>query len=1075
MPRESPNVSNQTFNLILFFMKKIRYLVALFLSVAMVSVNQGHALEDNLVSVNKTGIGRASVNEKRTITGIVRDINDNEPLIGATVQIEGAPTTITPTDIDGKFSITYNVQKNDMILVTYIGYKLRKVPVENLSQFDIVMTPDDNTLGEVVVVGAGVQKKVSVTGAISAVKGDALKMNTSTLTNSLSGKLPGVFASNTTGRPGSGAEFYIRGISNFTGTSTTPLILLDDVEISSGDLNYIPAENIESFSVLKDASATAIYGARGANGVMIITTKGGEYNTKTNIKISVENSFNFLHNMPEYLDGPAFMELYNKAQYARNPLEESRYTQEQIERTRSGENPYLYPNVDWNKLLFNNMSMRQHANINVSGGGSKVKYYMSLDFQHEDGNLNTKKFYSWDNNVNIYNYTFQNNLSYKLTPSTTVSVNMNTQIRQSSSPNMGDNTVDAWFYWARTTSPVMYSLIYPAREGYDNYLFGTALTAGNENAGNLYATMNSSYYQSNSNTINTVVKIDQDLEMITKGLKFNAWVNFKNWATSSYNRSISPYLYIPADDVDYDDWTNPIFSLRQVQEGTKYINQSDISKGSDNTFELQANLNWMRSFNEHELSAMVLYRMREYRSSVLPNRNQGVSGRVTYDFNHRYLAEFNFGYNGTERLAKGHRFGFFPAGSLGWIMSNESFWEGLPFNKVITYLKLRGSYGIVGSDEIQQVNGNYFLYFDQITDNNLQYLRWKPATGGSLGYGAEYGGPEMSYYAVRDLGWEKVKKIDVGVDLRLFNDVELTLDWFLDRRYDIFIQRQAFPSSLGYGAVKPWSPKGIAENRGFEASVKYVKAVNKDLSVSFTGNFTCNENKLIDSDELNYPYAWQRSTGLPLNYQAGYIAEGLFKSQEEIDNSPVQNLGSQVMVGDIKYRDLNGDGKIDADDRTMISKYGSTPRLQYGFGATINWKKWDFGFFFTGSGRRTISIAGSVDPFQEQRTPQNTLTWVGENYFDPEIGNFDAAYPRLGISVQSLENNQVNSTYWLRNGWFMRMKNIELGWSFPLGRVYIDGNNLLNFSSFKLWDPELYGFWAYPIQKSVLVGVQFNI
>ena len=1061
---------------------KTPLVAALFLSAAVVPVNRAYAAEDSSVAT-MTDAQAPSANpapaasEKRTVTGVVSDANDGEPLIGATVQIEGDKTAITTTDIDGKFTLTFAPKKDATILITYIGYKARKVPVENIGTFDIKMTPEDNSLGEVVVVGSGTQKKVSVTGAISAVKGDALKMNASTLTNNLAGKFAGVFANNTTGRPGSGAEFYIRGISNFTGTSTTPLILLDDVEISSGDLNYVPAENIESFSVLKDASATAIYGARGANGVMIITTKGGDYNAKTNINVSVENSFNFMHNMPEYIDGPTFMELYNKAQYARNPLETPRFTQEQIDRTRSGENPYLYPNIDWNDVMFKKMNMRQRANVNVSGGGSKVKYYMSLELQHEDGNLNTEKLYSWNNNINIYNYTFQNNISYKLTPTTTVSMNMNAQIRQSSQPNMGNNSVDAWFYWARTSSPVAYPIMYPAREGYDNYLFGTYLTAGNENTGNLYANMNTSYWQSNSNTINTVIKINQDLDMITKNLKLQAWVNFKNWSTSSYNRSIAPYLYVASADVDYSEeaWRNPIFPLRQVQEGAQYISQSDISKGSDNTFELQANVNWMRNFDGHEISAMALYRMREYRNGVLPNRNQGFSGRLTYDYNHRYLAEFNFGYNGTERLAKGHRFGFFPAGSLGWVVSSEDFWKELPISNVLTFLKVRGSYGLVGSDEIQKVNGNYFLYFDQITNNNLQYLRWKPATGGSLGYGAEYGGPEMSYYAVRDLGWEKVKKLDIGADIRLFNDVEITVDWFRDRRYNIFIQRNAFPSSLGYGAVKPWSPIGEAENRGLEASVKYTKAINSDLSVSFTGNITYNENKLINSDELNYPYAWQRSTGLPLSYQRGYIAEGLFKSQEEIDNSPVQNLGSQVMVGDIKYRDLNGDGKIDSDDQTMISEYGTTPRLQYGFGATANWKKWDFGFFFTGTGKRTISIADSVDPFQEQRSPRNTLTWVAENYFDPDKGNFDAAYPRLGISVQSLQNNQVNSTYWLRNGSFMRLKNVEIGWRFPLGRIYVAGNNLLNFSSFKLWDPELYGFWAYPIQKSVNVGVQFNL
>lgn len=1013
--------------------------------------------------------------EKRTVTGVVKDLSDGEPLIGATVQLVDDKSVYAVTDIDGKFTMSFVPKKNSKLLVTYVGYKPREVPVENQAHFDILMTSDDNTLNEVVVVGAGTQKKVSVTGAISSVKGEALKTNASTLTNNLAGKFAGVFANNTTGRPGSGAEFYIRGISNFADKSATPLILLDDVEISSGDLNYVPSENIKSFSVLKDASATAIYGARGANGVMIITTKGGDYNAPTKLNISVENSFNFLDKLPEYLDGPSFMRLYNKAQYDRNPLENPRFTDLEIERTVSGQNPYLYPNVNWNDELFKRMTMRQRANINVSGGGNKVKYYMSLEMQHEDGNLKTDRLYSWNSNVNIYNYTFQNNISYKLTPTTTVSMNMNAQIRQGSQPSMGNNTVDAWFYWARTTSPVAYGKMYPARDGYEHYLFQTKLTAGNEHMGNIYANMNKNFYQKNENTVNTVIKLDQDLEMITKGLKFNAWINFKNWSFSSYTREITPYLYVPATDVDYDDWTNAMFPLRLVQTGTTYYTQSDISRSADNTFELQANINYMRNFDGHEIGAMALYRMREYRNSVLPNRNQGFSGRVTYDYNHRYLLEFNFGYNGTERLAKGYRFGFFPAGSIGWNVSNEEFWGNLPIASWWDSFKIRGSYGLVGSDDISKVNGNYFLYFDQITNNNLEYLRWKPATGGTEGYGLELGGPQMTYYAVRDLTWEKVRKMNVGLDFRFFNALDVTLEWFSDHRYNIFMQRNAFPSSLGYGAVKPWAPIGVVDNKGMEASVKYLAEFGKDLTVSFTGNITYNKNKLTNADELNYPYAWQRETGLPISHQRGFICEGLFRSQEEIDNSPVQNLGSQVMVGDLKYRDLNGDGQINDDDMTMISKYGTTPRLQYGFGATANWKNWDFGFFFTGSGKRTITIAGRVDPFQEQRSPQNTLTWVADNYFDPDKGNFDAAYPRLGIAEQQVQNNQVNSTYWLRNGSFMRLKDLEIGYTWKIVRIYAAASNLFTFSKFKLWDPELYNFWAYPMQKSVNVGVQINI
>ena len=375
--------------------------------------------------------------QTRTITGTVVDANDGEPLIQATVTVEGDPSNVVVTNLEGEFSIKIKAStKKPVLIVTYIGYEKAQVPVEDIANIKISMKPETNALNEVVVVGAGYQKKVSVTGAISQLKGDQLKLSSSTLTNNLAGKFAGVYANNTSGQPGSGADFYIRGISNFSNKSATPLILLDDVEITASDLNYVPAENIESFSVLKDASATAIYGARGANGVMIITTKGGDYNAKTNVNVTFENAFNILNSMPEFVDGATYMELYNKAQAYRTPLVAPRYTQEQIDRTRSGENPYLYPDVDWQETLFKKMAMRQRANINVSGGGSKVKYYMSLEANHENGHYRTEKLYSWNNNIQNYNYTFQNNISYKLTSTTTVSMNMNTQIRQQVQPNV---------------------------------------------------------------------------------------------------------------------------------------------------------------------------------------------------------------------------------------------------------------------------------------------------------------------------------------------------------------------------------------------------------------------------------------------------------------------------------------------------------------------------------------------------------------------------------------------------------------------------------------------------------------
>lgn len=1032
-------------------------------------VNSEAASRESAVSA---ALSAPSTTGTRTITGSVYGKNDNEPLIGATIQVKGQPGTGVVTDVEGNFTLTFKAVKDPVLLVSYIGYKTKEVPVEDLGNVRIELDPSEQSLNEVVVTGTGVQKKVSVTGAISSVSGEQLKLSSSTLTQNLAGKFAGVYANNTSGQPGDGADFYIRGISNFAGKSATPLILLDDVEISSGDLNNIPAENIKSFSVLKDASATAIYGARGANGVMIITTKGGDYNTKTNINVSVENSFNFMGRLPDFVDGATYMEMYDKAEQMRSPGVTPRYSEEMIERTRSGINPYLYPDVNWQDVLFKNMAMRQRANVNVSGGGSKVKYYMSLDFIHETGHYKTEKLYSWNNQLQNYRYNFQNNISYKLTPTTTISMNMNAQIQQKAQPNVNSNT---FFAYALNTNPVNMTPTYPGRDGYDHIMYGTYDKGGNQYQANPYAKMQTSYWQFNANTVNTVVKLNQDLDMVTKGLNFNAWVNFKSYSTSSYTKSITPYTYYVAN-YDVEDWQNPIFPVAQATPlGSKYISQSGISKGSDNTFELQANLNWTRDFNDHEISAVLLYRMREYRNSVLPNRNQGFSGRVTYDYGHKYLAEFNFGYNGTERLAKGYRFGFFPAGSIGWVASGENFWE--PISNVVSYFKIRGSYGLVGSDELTPPGSSYyFFYYDQITNNDIGYLSWAPGAGGSLGSAGGAGGPEMSYYALPTLGWEKVKKLDIGIDLRLFDDINITLDYFYDRRYDILMQRQSWPGSLGYGVAVPYGPVGRVDNRGFEGSITYTKALTSDLSVSFNGNFTYNRNKLVDGDELNYKYPWLFSTGLPLDYTRGYIAEGLFKSQEEIDNSPVQNLGSAVMVGDIKYRDLNGDGQITSDDQTMISEYGTTPRLQYGFGATVNWKNWDFGFFFTGSAKRKILI-NQIDPFNKNfgAEPCNMFQWVYESHFDPELGNFDAEYPRMGVNVGEIENNRVNSSYWLRDGSFLRLKNIELGWTFPLGRIYVQGTNLLLFTPFKYWDPEMSSWNKYPTQKSVTVGVQFNL
>lgn len=1021
-------------------------------------------LKSKSKSKNNVGYG------KRTVTGTVKDAKDGEPLAGAVVSIAGMPNTGTLVDVDGNFAIEVTGKK-PVLQVNYIGYKTREVPVGDLTNVDIPMTGAENTFDEVIVVGSGTQKKVSVTGAISSVSGDALKMPTTTLSRALGGKIAGLITKQNSGEPGTGADFYIRGISTFGGKAT-PLILLDDVEINASDLNAIPAENIESFSVLKDASATAIYGARGANGVMIITTKGGDYNSKTKINIKVENTFNFLSKVPEFISAVPFMEFYNNANSFRNPNSAPLYSDVQIQRTKDKVNPYLYPDVDWRDELFRKNSQRQRVNLNVSGGGTRAKYYMSLDFQHENGIQKPDKWYSWDNRQKIYNYTFQNNISYKLTSSTVLALNINAQIQQTSRPNTESETTFGWIRFF--ANPVEFPVYYPTGDdGKPRYASKSVGTSGYLT--NPKAEMNKSFFQRNRSVVNSVVKLDQGLDFITPGLKLNAWVNFKTAHRDYYTRTIDPYLYYYRVDDDTDPEA-PFEPAILNPSANQYINQSGTHPTGNTTFELQGNLNWNRNFGLHDITAMVMYRMREYRSSdaALPNRNQGISGRFTYDYAHRYLAEFNFGYNGSERLTKKYRFGFFPAGSIGWVISNEEFWE--PLSNAVSNLKLRASYGLVGSDDLASPNGTYYLYIDQIYNNNLNFWNWSTGDGDGSYTGS---GPLIRYYALNNVTWEKSRKFDIGLDFTLFRDLHGSLEYFNEYRYDIFMERASWPYALDYGLAVPWANTGRARNQGFELSLNYNRRLTKDLSVSFQGNFTYTQNKYLDKDEPNYKYPWQRVTGTPLDgYRVeGYIAEGLFRSQEEIDMSPAQQVGTNIIrVGDIKYRDLNGDGKINSDDKTMISKYGSTPRIMYGFGATLNWKNWDFGFFFTGAGCRTISIAGTSDPQQNTWLQnENVFQWVYDDYFDPNKGNFDAAYPLPGVTSSDISNNTVNSTYWLRNASYLRLRELELGWTFKYGRVFASGNNLFVISGFKYWDPELNSPNVYPLQKSLNIGIQFNL
>ena len=1009
-----------------------------------------------ILKVNKEEATQQQPKKKRTVTGTVVDAENGDPVIGATVVVKGQKDGVI-TDLDGNFTIAISGSKAQLEF-SYIGYRKKTVDVGDLGVINVKMESDNQLLSEVVVVGAGTQKKVSVTGSITSVKGLELKAPSSSLTTSFAGKLAGVISMTSTGEPGAASEFYIRGVSTFGGRAT-PLILLDDVEISTADLNNIPAETIESFSILKDASATAIYGARGANGVMLITTKTGKENEKTRINVTVENSFNKPMNFPDFVNGATWMEMYNEAQLTRNPGATPKYSQLDIDNTRNQVNPYIYPDVQWKDVIFKNMNMNQRANVNISGGGSKASYYMSLQANHDTGLLDTKKVYSYNNNINNWGYNFQNNISYKITSTTKIDLHMNAQIRNKKGPNYSTSDLFAQMLYC---NPINFPVTFPAQPGDTHIRFGNAIWTGSSVRTNPYAYMLSSFKEYNENTLNTSLKINQKLDFVTKGLSVQAMVNWKNWASSSYNRTIEPYYY-GIKGVSYNPSNPTDYEIERLgTSGTDYLKTSDISKASDQTFYLDARVNYDRQFNLHHVTGMLMYMQREYRSSVLPERNQGFSGRFTYDYGQRYLVELNFGYNGTERLAKKERFEFFPAVSLGWVISNEKFFE--PMTKYIDNLKIRGSYGLVGSDETGLSAGaQHFLYIDQVSLNNIGFT-----TGVDMNYTLY--GPLVTNYAVVNGGWERVKKLDIGIDLELFRQLTITADYFNEKRYNILLHREAWPESLGYYTAKPWSNKGKVDNWGIELSVNWRKEFTKDLYVDFRGNFTYTENKYVNLDEPVYPYVWKTSTGKPLSRTTGYIAQGLFSSQEEIDNSPTQNLGSTVKPGDIKYRDVNGDGKIDGSDQVMISPYGTTPRIQYGLGMNVTYKKFDFGVFFNGSAKRTIMISG-ISPFGQ--SDYNVMQFIADDYWSESNPNPNAKYPRLGLTSSQTANNTVASTYWMRNGNFIRFKTLELGYKFKYGRVYLNGDNIAVFSPFKLWDPEL-SWNAYPLQRTFNIGVQLN-
>ena len=1028
-----------------------------------------YEMKERQIVLKEKKVSEQSVSQKkRLLQGLVKDEQGN-PIIGASIQLKNTGTGVI-TDLDGLFQIQVT-DKNSVIVISYIGYVTQEISVGDRSSITVQLKEDTKSLEEVVVTAFGAtQKKETMVGSIQQVRPAELKVPSSSLSTSFAGRMAGVIAIQRSGQPGAdGADFWIRGKSTF-GDATGVLIVLDGVEISSSDLNALDPEVIESFSILKDATATAMYGTRGANGVMIVTTKSGQDLLKPIINFRLETSMSQLTSVPEMVGGVDYMKLYNEALTTRG-ITTGLYDDTKIRATEQGLNPLVYPNVDWYNEMFNKNAFAQRFNFNIRGGKKAVTYFMSASVKHDAGNLKSlsKDYFSYNNNINVMRYDFVNNLSIKATNTTKISLGLNVSLRDWKGPSAG---VDGIFSMSREASPVDFPIVYPARNDKEIYTLWGGMSGGIYNNGyrNPVAEYVVGYKKQFASTVNANIRLDQDLKMVTKGLKLHVLASFKNWSKTETTRKAG-YNQFEIDQ--YNEATGEYTLSRVGNEQKTALNTEGAATGDRRIF-IQAYLDYKRKFGVHDVNAMLLYNQDQLDNnkpdnllSSLPRRKQGIAARLSYAYDDRNLAEVNFGYNGSENFAKNNRFGFFPSIALGYNISQEKFWE--PISNVISHFKLRGSYGLVGNDGINE----RYAYLEDIV---LSSDKWKYTTG--VNQNVNLQGPVWNRYYNPNLTWEVGKKLNVGFDMQLFHQVNLNFDVFKEIRSKIYMQKvNTLPDFIGTGETKIYENSGKMKNVGFDIALDYNKQITKDFFLSFKGTLTYAHNTILERDEPPFQlYPNLSSVGYSRGQHLVYVADGLFRDQADVDSHAEQTLGYIPQPGDIKYvdqPDANGncDGIINTNDRVYMG-YPEDPEIVYGFGPSMKYKNWDFSFFFQGAARTSILMSG-FHPFGKNAT-RGVMKFIADDYWSESNPNPNAAYPRLTRDTNA--NNTVNSSYWLRNGAFLKLKNAEIGYTFKMFRAYLNGSNLLTFSPFKHWDPEMGGGsgMKYPTQRVFNIGIQFT-
>lgn len=1016
--------------------------------------------------------------QKTTINvkGMVLDDQGN-PLPGVTIIVEGSTRGVI-TDIDGIYSI--DVKPTDKLQFSFMGYEPQSIEVRSQTTINVILKEKANELDEVTIVAFGKQKKESVVASITTVNPGELKVPSSNLTTSLAGRAAGVISFQRSGEPGSdNASFFVRGITTF-GANTSPLILIDNIELSSDDLARLQPDDIESFSIMKDATATALYGARGANGVILVKTKNGQAG-KIKVTARIENSMSSPTKKLELADPITYMKMHNEAITTREPLAQPLYSEDKIYNTVIGSGSYIYPSTDWYDELLKDYTINQRVNLSFTGGNELVTYYVAGAVTHDAGILKVDSRNNFNSGISSDVYSLRSNITLKPTKTTEIASKFNATFSDYNGPVY---TGSQMYSLIMRSNPVLFPAYYPIDEEHQytqNILFGNT-QSGNSYYLNPYAEMVKGYQEKGSSNISAQFELTQDLNFLTEGLTARALFNVLRKSSHQISRYYNPFWY-GLGSYDKQNNTYSIYNLNP-DEGTDYLNYSkEIGTPISNLY-FETAINYNRTFGDvHSMSGMLVYQLRNSVSlgaetviESLPYRNVGLSGRFTYGYDSRYLFEFNFGYNGSERFAKKHQFGFFPSGGIAWNISKEPWFS--PYEKFINLLKLRASYGLVGNDNI----GSRFLYLSEIDMNNKDLRQY---------FGLERGydnvGISVERYSDPDITWEIARKANLALELELRNGFSIIAEYYRENRSDILLTRSNIPATMGLW-VTPSSNVGKAKAYGVDLSMTYDKSFNKSTWLQLMGNYTFARSEYSVYDELHYETEWWKSRiGYSINQNWGYIAERLFIDDNEVANSPTQ-FGN-YMAGDIKYRDVNGDGQITELDQVPIG-YPTSPEIIYGFGASFGYKNFDVSVFFQGLANESFWISyNEMSPFFRRDTNSgligiNQLTqFIANSYWNEDTRDIYALWPRL--SASNISNNNQTSTWFMRDGSFLRLKTAEFGYTLPSNltkkigienlRIYLSGTNLWLWSKFDLWDVEQGGSaFNYPIQRVFNAGLNLT-